>query len=133
MSFSLILAGKPVSKKNSWSFGRGHMFMTKEARAYGQAVKLQAACQMRIQRAPKIVAPALVAVRARVYFTKLQRMDVHNAMETVLDALQDVAYDNDRQVVGHFHPPTRYIDNVAPRVELEIQTAAETAGDMRWA
>lgn len=88
---------------------------------------------MKQQRAALIPSPGVVAARFKVVFTNRQRMDVHNAVETVLDLLQGICYDNDKQVPGFFHPPVRHIDNANPRVEVELQTEDEAFADPRWA
>jgi Holliday junction resolvase RusA-like endonuclease len=134
VSFRLVLEGKPFSKKNGWRRnpnGPG-MYIAPECRDYIESIQLQAKCQMAGLGVEPIRRPANVAARFQVFFTKRQQMDAHNAAETVLDALQGIAYDNDKQVAGWHHPPVRFIDDKRPRVEVELMDDLEAAGDRRW-
>lgn len=138
MSHSFVIQGRPVSKKNTWGaartkYGARIYQSNKNIKGYCEAARIQFAFQAKkngFQRIPKGVG---VALRVRVFFLSTQgSMDVHNACETLLDALQGVCYDNDNQVVGFFHPPERFIDNARPRIEVEVQTAGEALRDPRW-
>lgn len=141
MTKVLVLEGRPVSKKNGWapsrgvgSRGLGMYQRKKEVKGYVEACRIQAVFQMRRLGLVKISKPTPVAIRLKVYFAAGQgAMDVHNAAETVLDALQGVCYDNDLQVVGHHYPPQRLVDAARPRVEVELQRAEDAQLDPRWA
>lgn len=137
MSF-FVIQGRPVSKKNTWGAARtqygARIYQTnKSIKTYCEAARIQVAFQAKRQGFTKIAKPEKVAIRFKVFFGKHQgSMDVHNAIETLLDALQGACYDNDNQVVGNFHPPERFVDDERPRIEFEIQTQAEAKEDVRW-
>lgn len=135
MSHDFVLLGTPHSKKNNWApNGRGGIYQKdKTLKPYVEGLQLQALFQAKKNGFEKIPAPYRVAVRYKVFFGKRQHaMDVHNAFETLLDALQGVCYDNDNQVVGQFHPPIRFIDEANPRIELEIARAQDAEHEERW-
>jgi Holliday junction resolvase RusA-like endonuclease len=128
-----------MSKKNTWRpgvSGRGRLFVyqsNKQVQSYVMSVRLQAKSQSRITQFKKIDRPQEVALAARVYFDPAQHaMDVHNAVETILDAMQGVVYDDDNQVVGMFLPPQRLIDAKRPRIEVDVWRASEAEQDPHW-
>ena len=139
-SFEFVLLGTPKSKKNNWAPGKnrftGRSIVYQKdhtLKDYVQALRIQFLFQARKNGFQKIVAPGKVAIRFKVFFgTKQHAMDVHNAYETLLDALQGVCYDNDNQVVGQFHPPVRFVDEARPRIELEVQNALDAEQEERW-
>lgn len=135
MSHEFVLLGTPKSKKNGWaSNGRGGVYQRdKSLKPYVQALQIQFHFQAKKNGFEKIAAPHKVALRYKIFFGKRQHaMDVNNAFETVLDALQGVCYDNDNQVVGQFHPPIRFVDEENPRIELEVQKALDAEHEERW-
>lgn len=141
MSHSFVLQGQPVSKKNTWGlapsrktrYGVRIVQRSRDVKSYVEAVRIQFLFQAKRQGFALIPKGVGVALRFKVYFRSSQgSMDEHNAIETLLDALQGVCYDNDLQVVGIFHPPMRLIDDKQPRIEIEVQRASEAERDPRW-
>lgn len=137
-----VIKGLPVSKKNTWGLGgaRGTKLgvrivqRSKGVKEYQESTRIQFMFAAKRIGFEKIAAPRKVALRIKIYFlTKQNRMDVHNAVETLLDALQGYAYDNDNQVVGVWTPPVRYVDDKNPRIEIEVQDALVAERDPRWA
>lgn len=127
-----IIRGKPISKKNTWS-----PFYNKTRRCisiyqrnrflkdYVESAQLQFRYRTRGKFEP-IKRPKHVFIMAWVYFQKKQcRMDAHNALETLLDALQGHVYENDNQVVGVYMPPRRLVDDADPRIEFQVHVAEE--------
>jgi Holliday junction resolvase RusA-like endonuclease len=128
----LIAEGWPLSKKNTWAIGRtrlGKSFMyqkDKGFKAYQFSCRAQMALQMHQKKWSKFASPAKLCVEMDVYFhSKQNRMDVHNAVETMLDIMQGVVYDNDNQVVGIHTPPIRLVDDEKPRIEMYVMTTDE--------
>lgn len=135
-----VLLGAPKSKKNNWAPGKNRFTGTSlmyqkdhTLKDYVQALRIQFLFQARKNGFEKIPSPLKVFISYKVYFkVKQNRMDRHNAWETVLDALQGVCYDDDLQVVGDFHPPVRLVDDARPRVELEVLPALDAEQDPRF-
>lgn len=101
----------PPSTNRLWRMFRGHMVLSDEARAF----KAEAAMTARL----KCDTPTarLVAVRLTFFRPRLSR-DVDNSIKIVLDSLNGVVYDDDRQVDEmHIY---RRLDREHPRVEVEV-------------
>ena len=90
----------PPSANRLWRNHRGRMVVSSEAQAWKRA----AAWKARAQGCPLLVGPVAVSVILHPRLTKSGkesqiRLDVDGPIKITLDALQGVAYDNDRQVV----------------------------------
>ena len=124
-----VLHGRPVSKKNGWHIvrcgGFSRLAAKKETKVYVKAIQDQFKLQATAKGWEFVGGREEICAAFFVYFHPRQRMDVHNACETVLDALQGVAFENDRQVVGFYTPPYRLIDRDDPRVEIVLKKASE--------
>lgn len=96
----------PPSANKYWIYARNRVMTSPEARAYKDAVRL-------LTRIDMISGP--VAVNVSVY-RPAKRGDLDNYLKIMLDALQGVLYEDDRQIT-EIHA-FRYDDKDNPRVEL---------------
>lgn len=93
-----------VPKKNSYQAGmtkggRMYSYRSKRARDSEMALKIEASWKLRVKG---IKAPRDGPVAVSVEFQKT-RADAIGLLETLLDALEGIAYLNDRQVIdGHY-------------------------------
>lgn len=90
----------PPSTNRLWRHQRGRMVVSAEAQAWKQA----AAWQARAVGCPLLAGPVTVAMILHPRLTKAGkasqiRLDVDGPIKIALDALQGVAYANDKQVV----------------------------------
>jgi Holliday junction resolvase RusA-like endonuclease len=79
-------------------------------------------CELAAQAQCKQPLQGDISVRGVVYF-KDHRRDLDNVLKPLLDALQGIAYRNDRQIV-HLDF-TKRLDRGNPRVELWIEPVAK--------
>ena len=90
----------PVSANRYWRIFKGRPVLSAEARAYRQLAAVKAMAQ-KIQ---PIAGPVSVHVALCPELTKKgeaskTRLDLDNCLKVALDALQGVAFSNDKQVV----------------------------------
>lgn len=108
---SLILP-YPPSANRYWRNARGRMVVSSEARRYKRDV---ASLVSPINVA--FVSKLLVAVKMVLYRPR-RSGDLDNRLKVVLDSLNGIAYEDDKQVVEiHAY---RHDDKENPRVEIEI-------------
>lgn len=114
----MLLLPPPVSTNRYWRNFRGHMVRSKEAVEYKETVQ-HLAIEAGIQKIedPSCVSVEIVVHPARPkdwerrikrqgnsWVLSLRRQDLDNQTKVVLDALQGIAYDNDRQITSlHVH------------------------------
>jgi len=96
----------PPSANKYWIYARGRVRTSPEAKAYKDAVRLLT---------PKYIIEGRVAVNVSV-FRPAKRGDLDNFLKVMLDSLEGVLYNNDRQIT-EIHA-FRYDDKDNPRVEL---------------
>lgn len=96
----------PPSANRYWVYTGKRVATSPEAKAYKQAVLLLA---------PKNIIHGRVAVNISV-FRPAKRGDLDNYLKVLLDALEGVLYENDKQIT-EIHA-FRYDDKENPRVEL---------------
>jgi crossover junction endodeoxyribonuclease RusA len=97
---------------------RARVLISEEGRRFKARCRLAAQVQCKAPMAGEI------EVRAVVYFRD-NRRDLDNVFKPLLDALQGVAYTNDRQV--HRLDFSKRIDRGNPRIEMEIAPFSEAA------
>lgn len=114
---SFFVLGYPPAVNNLYATVRGHRVLTARGRQY----KLDAAC--RYPKSRPLSGP--VEVIAHVY--RPRRVgDLDNTLKVVLDALKNIAWADDSQVV-HLEA-TRHDDKANPRVEVTVLTADSVPG-----
>jgi crossover junction endodeoxyribonuclease RusA len=86
------LAGEPVPKGRP-RFGRGHVYTPKRTRDYEQSVGWMAKKEM-AGRKPQ-AGPVSVEIG---FYYKGRDFDLDNAIKSVLDGMNGIVYENDRQV-----------------------------------
>jgi Holliday junction resolvase RusA-like endonuclease len=113
-TLSLIIFGEPASKANSrrqvFVHGKSMFIKSKKALDYSSAFKLQAQSQK------QIIFSGDVVVTVRIWYAS-RRPDLDESL--ILDLLQGIAYDNDRQVKEK-HIYWMGVDKENPRCEIEI-------------
>lgn len=114
----MITLPLPPSANRYWRYTRGRVLVSREARAYRARCQTAALAQ-RVQ-----MLDGDVEVRGVVYFEN-RRRDLDGAIKVLFDALEGVAYRNDRQVASI--ALERAIDRDRPRVEIRITPHERTA------
>jgi Holliday junction resolvase RusA-like endonuclease len=110
----LKIFGEPASKANSRKmvYVRGKPMFIKSAKALAYAKAFKQQCVI----APSEVFECDVAVTIRIWYAS-RRPDLDESL--ILDLLQDVTYDNDRQVKEK-HIYWMGVDKQNPRCEIEV-------------
>lgn len=116
MKYDFFIAESPFGKQRP-KFGRGHAYTPKETREYEQYVKS-------LYHGPLFEGAVIVKILAgfnpqkgkEVYPTK--KPDADNIAKTILDALNGVAYDDDKNVVD-LVVSKRWTDEPFVRVYIE--------------
>lgn len=101
----------PPSANRYWRYTRGRVLVSREARAYRARCQTAALAQ-RVQ-----MLDGDVEVSGTVYFEN-RRRDLDGAIKVLFDALEGIAYRNDRQVASI--ALERAIDRDRPRVEIRV-------------
>lgn len=114
----LIILGRPISKDNqSRAMSKsGHYFLREEFREYERSVRLQA-----IQQIPDGFQPYadLLRVTMTFFFKDHRRPDLMNAPKSVCDALNEIVWIDDKQIVSA--GLAAQIDGKNPRVEIDVE------------
>ena len=113
-ALSLIILGEPASKANSRRMvhirGKTMFIKSAKALAYAKLFKQQ------VESAAKVCFHGDVAVHITIYYAS-RRPDLDESL--ILDLLQDVAYENDRQVKEkHIYWG---LDKENPRCEITVE------------
>lgn len=113
-ALSLIILGEPASKANSRRMvhirGKTMFIKSAKALAYAKSFKQQ------VESASKVCFHGDVAVHITIYYAS-RRPDLDESL--ILDLLQDVAYENDRQVKEkHIYWG---LDKENPRCEIKVE------------
>jgi Holliday junction resolvase RusA-like endonuclease len=113
-TLSLKIFGEPASKANSRKMvyigGKPMFIKSEKALAYAKAFKQQCV----VSCSEKFTADVVVTIR--IWYAS-RRPDLDESL--ILDLLQDVAYENDRQVKEK-HIYWMGVDKVNPRCEIEV-------------
>lgn len=103
----------PPATNRMWRTYRGHTVLSEEARTYKRDVALIAGARG--------VSPLEGDVTVALHIYRPRRVgDLDGRIKVLLDALQGVAYHDDKQVV-ELHA-FRYEDKAHPRVEVQVGT-----------
>lgn len=109
---------EPPSANRYWRVMNGRPVLSATARLYKQAVGLSAICQG--VRTP-VTHPVAVTIR---WFRARKAGDLDNRLKIVLDALNGIAYADDKQIVElHAY---RADDKANPRVEISLSPLPES-------
>jgi Holliday junction resolvase RusA-like endonuclease len=110
----LKIFGEPASKANSrrqvFFNGKSMFIKSEKALSYSKAFKQQAGSQKQLLFSGDVV------VTIRIWYAS-RRPDLDESL--ILDLLQDVAYENDRQVKEK-HIYWMGVDKLNPRCEIEV-------------
>lgn len=93
MTIELEVPGPQVSVNRAYRGGRGRFFMAPEAVAFKERVMLAARLAM---RGAKMLDGA-VAVSVEFFYPS-ERPDIDGPVKLILDSLQGIVFENDRQV-----------------------------------
>lgn len=113
MSVTLVLPVPPASNRY-WRKFRNTIVKSPEARAYQLEVKRAWARE----RLLPIVGAVAVTLR---WYRAAKRGDLDGRLKVVLDCLQGLAYENDKQIIRIL--AERHEDPANPRLEVEIKVA----------
>lgn len=115
----------PVSANRYWRSFRGMTVRSKEADAYKRTAAHSAfIAGWCVLDCPVVVAITLHPKRTKKGLASATRMDLDNCIKVTLDALNGVAYRDDRQVV-------RLVAEVGDAVEMGGLSVAVTAAQTR--
>lgn len=115
MRVRFVVEGDPVGKQRARLGRGGHWFTPDKTRAYENQVKQ---AFLRATGFKRLTNPPAISVTVRCFFRNGHHPDPDNCLKAVLDALQTLAYPNDRHVassVTHEYDPTR------PRIEVDVE------------
>ena len=97
----MIILPYPISTNRYWRTFRGMTVVSKEAKAYKEQVAQIAQLSGCIKHSGNVsIDITLYPKRNKDGSPNAKVMDLENCLKVVLDALQGVAYDNDKQVVA---------------------------------
>lgn len=122
-ALSLCILGEPASKANSRKMvyvrGKPLFIKSEKALAYAKAFKQQA----QAAQAANVMLDGDVAVHMKIYYAS-RRPDLDESL--ILDLLQGVAYENDRQVKEkHIYWG---LDPKLPRTEIRVEKLEKNKG-----
>ena len=120
---TFTVEGRPVPWQRRVPY-KGRYLTPKRSRAYKERVGLAALHAINRQQMAWKPLTVRVLVSLRVYPPDRRHGDVDNYEKQIGDALQGIAYVNDKQV--RWSPSTTIeVDRERPRVEVEIREAGE--------
>ena len=122
-TLSFTLYGEPASKSNSRRLvqigGRPRFIKSKKALSYVKAIQLQA----NALRLPMFEKGVDLSITMHIFYAS-RRPDLDESV--VLDALQQIVYENDRQIKEkHIYWG---LDKVEPRCEIELREISVADG-----
>ncbi len=120
MSCSFVVPGNPIPWQRAGG-GAGRRFTRPETRMYQASVRAHAYSA----RVKPIDGPVRVA--CIFHRESHQPCDLDNLLKTILDALQGIAYENDRQVVSV--SAEKFVDRKHPRAFVEVSAALDAVGE----
>jgi crossover junction endodeoxyribonuclease RusA len=116
--YLMTVPGNPVPWERARSRGAQH-FTSPRSRAHKARIQVHA----KQAKLPRLAGP--LRLSATFYRVNAQACDVDNLAKAVQDALNGVAYEDDRQIV-HL-TAVKAIDRFNPRTEVEIGLANDPA------
>ena len=109
-----VVEGDPVGKERARKGRGGHWYTPSHTRLYEQRVKLAFLKATSFRR----LNPPAVTVSVRCFFAAKRHPDPDNCLKLILDALQTLAYPNDRHVASQV---SHEYDAKRPRIEVEVE------------
>ena len=103
----------PPLANRYWRLGRGHLYRSQEAEVYRQTVAVLG------KHYPEHYGNVVVTLRV---YRKRHAGDLDNYLKVLLDSLQGVAFQNDRQVTAIL-ATLEPVDKANPRVEVIVSQA----------
>ena len=114
-SIKLIIHGNPQSKSNEKLRGaHGKYIKTAKTRGYELDIKIQ--CRAQLPTKFQMFEKENVHMDIYYYFRDKRRTDVQNSPKSLCDALEDVIYKNDKQIVSMYQQI--HYDKEQPRTEI---------------
>ena len=121
----ITVPGVPPSVNHQYALTRRGPALTREAKRYAETVQWyawEAAKRQGWRCTPK---GRQVVVRLWYYWPDRRRRDAHNAHKVLLDAMQGVVYEDDRDVLPQVMAAE--VDRANPRVEIEVERVRQEA------
>src|SRR5690606_9277420 len=121
----LTVPGVPPSVNHQYVRTKRGQALSKEAKRYAETVQWyawEAAKRHGWRCTPK---GQQVIVRLWYYWPDRRRRDTHNAYKVLLDAMQGVVYEDDRDVLPRVMAAE--MDRANPRVEIEVERVRQKA------
>lgn len=120
LSFTVFARQVGVNQMYRRGRGRG-LYITPEGAEFKR--QITSAAKMAVEKASRTNTDAPCCIYLRIWYPT-RRFDVDAAVKPILDALQGVVYDNDRQV--HRLVVVKCVDKEDPRTDIEVFGLEET-------
>lgn len=117
----VVIEIEPYSKSNFLKFARGKTYQPEEMKEKDRLVAAECARFMGKYDMKKINKPVFMQIDG--YFSTRRVFDAPNLSKSICDALNDVVYFDDRQIVSCV--TTKWYDKENPRVEIFIKVYDE--------
>ena len=114
MRLTFTVEGDPVGKQRARKGRGGHWYTPTKTHNYEQRVRLEFFKAAGFKR----LSPPAVMVTVRCVFRNGRHPDPDNVQKLVLDALQTLAYKNDRNIAS---ANTIEFDGTRPRIEVNVE------------
>ena len=118
MRHRFTIPGKPQPKQRPRSDGRGNFYTPSATRAYEKVVAYSAR-NGGVRK--QIEGP--VRMKVAIYWPDRRRRDLTNAVKSIEDGLNGIAYEDDSQIAELV--VTKAIDRDNPRAEVVVEEAAD--------
>lgn len=113
----MVFNVEPLSKSNHLMRGPNNiMYIPKKFKDWDREVKRQAIAQMTAQKRDILDKPIIMHIDG--YYPTKRVVDAPNLSKSICDALNDIVYYDDRQIVSCI--TTKSYDKLNPRVEILI-------------
>lgn len=113
----IIVPGRPRPKQRPRVGRNGNVYTPRQTQVYEQQIKWRARVAM--GNHPPLTGP--VGVQMRFYFKGRRTPDADNCEKAILDAMQGIVYENDRQVK---HTESEVLIGEPERVEVWVWSLA---------
>lgn len=121
--YRFIIIGKPMSVNQTYKVGRGRyrgrLYVSEEAKNYGQFSSAQVRQQMRVYNLFSPLSSQYLEAWYVYYFNSHRKFDHLNCNKKLNDALNQILWFDDKQIkVSHHYS---LIDLTKPRIELFVR------------
>jgi len=117
-TFYIVVNIEPYSKSNSLGFGNKIAFIPKRFKVADKILSTACAEKMKELKLTKFIGPIIMHIDG--YFSNKRVFDAPNLPKSICDALNDVVYYDDRQIV--LCTCTKHYDKTNPRIEIFIKS-----------